>query len=155
VKSYSRVASTQIAIGSRARIPRTFFDSNILIYAEDPKDYRKQKIALDLISEHARLRTGTVSIQVLSEYFSTVTRKLMLNAGLARAQVEFYSLFQVVEPKTSDVLVAIDLHRLRNISYWDALIVHCAKLAGCRELLSEDMQHGQVIDGVRIVNPFL
>jgi predicted nucleic acid-binding protein len=79
----------------------------------------------------------------------------MLNAGLARAQVEFYSLFQVVEPKTSDVLAAIDLHRLRNISYWDALIVHCAKLAGCRELLSEDMQHGQVIDGVRIVNPFL
>jgi predicted nucleic acid-binding protein len=112
-------------------------------------------MALEIISQHARLRTGAVSIQVLSEYFSTVTRKLMLDASLARAQVEFYSLFQVVEPRVADVLASIDLHRLRGFSFWDALILHCAKLAGCRELLTEDMQDGQVIDGVRIVNPFL
>jgi predicted nucleic acid-binding protein len=79
----------------------------------------------------------------------------MLDASIARAQVEFYSLFQVVEPRVADVLAAIDLHRLRVLSYWDALILHCAKQAGCREVLSEDMQHGQVVDGVRIVNPFL
>ncbi len=138
-----------------SRLPRTFFDSNILIYAEDPRDPRKQQTALEIISKHARQRTGAVSIQVLSEYFSTVTRKLMLDAGLARAQVEFYSLFQVVEPRAADVLAAIDLHRLRGFSYWDSLILHCAKQAGCRELVSEDMQHGQVIDGIRIVNPFL
>jgi predicted nucleic acid-binding protein len=108
-----------------------------------------------MISKHARQRTGAVSIQVLSEYFSTVTRKLMLDAGLARAQVEFYSRFQVVEPRVADVLAAIDLHRLHRLSYWDALILRCAKQAGCREVLSEDMHHSQVIDGVRIVNPFL
>ena len=79
----------------------------------------------------------------------------MLDTGLARAQVEFYSLFQVVEPRAADVLAAIDLYRLRGLSYWDSLILHCAKQAGCRELVSEDMQHGHVIDGVKIVNPFL
>jgi len=155
VKSYSRGASIQTATGPLPRLPRTFFDANILIYAEDPKDPRKQQAALEIISEHAGLRTAVVSIQVLSEYFSTVTRKLMLDASLARAQVEFYSLFQVVEPKVADVLAAIDLHRLHRVSYWDALILRCAQQAGCRELLTEDMQHGQVIDGVKIVNPFL
>lgn len=153
--SSSCAASIQTAAGPPFRLPRTFLDSNILIYAEDPRDPRKQRTAIEIISKHARQRTCAISIQVLSEYFSTVTRKLMLDAGIARDQVEFYSLFQVVEPRAADVLAAIDLHRLRGFSYWDALILRCAKQAGCRELLSEDMQHGQVIDGVRIVNPFL
>ena len=60
-----------------------------------------------------------------------------------------------VEPTVTDVLAAIDLHRLHRISYWDSLILRCAIQSGCRVLLSEDMQHGQEIDGVRVVNPFL
>ena len=74
---------------------------------------------------------------------------------MARYKVEFHARFDVVEPSVADILAAIDLHRLRGISYWDALILHSAKKAGCRVLLSEDLQHGQTIDGVRIVNPFL
>ena len=62
---------------------------------------------------------------------------------------------QVVEPKVADILGAIDIHRLYGFSFWDSLILCCAKQSGCRILLSEDMQHGQVIEGVRIVNPFL
>jgi predicted nucleic acid-binding protein len=94
-------------------------------------------------------------LQVLGEYFSAVIRKLKLDPGVARSQVEFYSRFHVVEPTIMDILAAIDLHRLRGFSYWDSLIVHCARQAGCTVLLTEDMQHGQVIDGVKIVNPFL
>lgn len=94
-------------------------------------------------------------MQVLQEFFVNATRKLGIDVALARQKIEIYSRFDVVEPSVADVLAAIDLHRLRVISYWDALIVHCAKQAGCRVLLTEDLQHGQVIDGVRIVNPFL
>jgi predicted nucleic acid-binding protein len=137
------------------RLPRTFFDSNILVYAEDSADPTKQQRAVALILEHGRRRTGVVSLQVLGEYFSAVTRKLKLDFGIARSQVEFYSRFQTVEPAVSDVLAAIDLHRLRGFSYWDALILRCARQSGCSVLLTEDMQHGQVVDGVKIVNPFI
>jgi len=142
-------------IRPRSRLPRTFLDSNILVYAEDSADPSKQQKAIDLIIEHGRQRTGVVSLQVLGEYFSAVTRKLKLDPGVARSQVEFYSRFHVVEPTVVDILAAIDLHRLRGFSYWDSVIVHCARQAGCALLLSEDMQHGQVVDGVRIVNPFV
>lgn len=154
MKSSSRSAPIQAAAPA-SRLARTFFDSNILIYAEDPRDPRKQQKALEIISAHARQRSGVVSVQVLGEYFHTVTRKLILDPSVARAQVKFYSLFQVVEPVVADVFGAIDLYRLHTLSYWDALIVHSAKQAGCSQLLSENMHHSQVIDGVRIVNPFL
>jgi predicted nucleic acid-binding protein len=141
--------------GHRSRLPRTFLDSNILVYAEDSADPGRQQKAVSLILEHGRQRSGVVSLQVLGEYFSAVIRKLKLDPGVARSQVEFYSRFHVVEPTIMDILAAIDLHRLRGFSYWDSLIVHCARQAGCTVLLTEDMQHGQVIDGVKIVNPFL
>jgi predicted nucleic acid-binding protein len=139
----------------RSRLRRTFLDSNILVYAEDSADSVKQEKSIELILEHGRQRSGVVSLQVLGEYFSAVIRKLKLDPGVARSQVEFYSRFHVVEPSVNDILAAIDLHRLRGFSYWDSLIVHCARQAGCAVLLTEDMHHGQVIDGVKIVNPFL
>jgi predicted nucleic acid-binding protein len=96
-----------------------------------------------------------VSLQVLQEYFVTVTRKLSLEAGFARNKVEIFSKFNVAAPAVDDILAAIDLHRLHGFSYWDALVLRMARQSGCRVVLSEDMQHGQAIDGVRIVNPFL
>lgn len=134
---------------------RAFFDSNVLIYGDDAAYGAKQSRALNLIEEHLRNGTGVVSIQVLQEYFVNVTRKLGVNPALAKSKVEVFAKFQVIVPDVADVLAAIDLHRLSGLSYWDTLIVRCAKQAGCSALLTEDMQHGQLIDGVRIVNPFL
>lgn len=134
---------------------RTFFDTNVLVYSDDPRDPGKHQTALTLIKDHLRQRTGVVSLQVLQEYFVSATRKLKLDAELAKRRVEVFTRFQVAEPVVNDVLAAIDLHRLHGFSYYDSLVLHMAKEAGCRMLLSEDMQHGQVVDGVRIVNPFL
>ena len=140
---------------SADKLTRTFLDTNILVYAEDRADPVKQRKAVELILEHKRQRTGVVSLQVLQEFFVTVTRKLKLDVGVARYKVEFHSRFQVAEPTVSDILAAIDLHRLHGFSFWDALVLRMAKQAGCRVLLSEDIQHGEEVDGVRIVNPFL
>ncbi len=137
------------------RISRAFFDTNILVYADDPKSPAKQRKALELIKEHRSKRTGAVSLQVLQEYFVTVTRKYGVDPAIARDKVEIFAKFQVAEPIVSDILAAIDFHRLHGVSYWDALILRSAKQSGCSVLLTEDMQHGQVIDRVRIVNPFL
>jgi predicted nucleic acid-binding protein len=133
---------------------RSFFDTNVLIYADDKADPAKQQRALDLVAEHRRARTGVVSLQVLQEYFVTVTRKLQVDARVARRKVELLAEFDVAAPDVSDILAAIDLHRLHGFSFWDALILRAAKQAGCRVLLSEDMQEAREIDGVRILNPF-
>jgi predicted nucleic acid-binding protein len=134
---------------------RTFFDTNILIYADDQATPAKRRRALKLVAEHLLSRTGVVSLQVLQEYFVTVTRKLGVDAAIARRKVELIAEFDVASPDVLDILAAIDLHRLHGISFWDALIVRSAKQSGCGVLLSEDMQNAREIDGVQIVNPFL
>jgi predicted nucleic acid-binding protein len=139
----------------RGRTPRTFLDTNILVYSDDPRDPVKQTKALDLIKDHLRLRTGVVSLQVLQEYFVSATGKLKLDSGLARQRVEVFAKYNVAEPAVGDILAAIDLHRLHGFSFWDALVIRCASQSGCRVLLTEDMQHGRFVDGVEIVNPFL
>lgn len=133
---------------------RSFFDTNVLVYADDQSAPAKQRRALELFAEHRRAGTGVVSLQVLQEYFVTVTRKLHLDAAVARRKVELLAELDVATPDLADVLAAIDLHRLRGISFWDALILQAAKQSGCAVLLSEDLQHGSTVEGIRIVDPF-
>jgi predicted nucleic acid-binding protein len=133
---------------------RSFFDTNVLVYADDKASPAKQRRAVDLVTEHRRSQTGVVSLQVLQEYFVTVTRRLKVDARIARRKVELLSEFDVAAPDVADVLAAIDLHRLHGIHFWDALIVRSAKQAGCSVLFSEDMQAAREIDGVRIIDPF-
>lgn len=132
-----------------------FLDTNVLLYCDDFDSPAKQQKALEAVLGHKRKGTGVVSLQVLQEYFANATRKLGLDPDLARQKVEVYARFRVVEPSVVDLLAAIDLHRLHKLSVWDALILYSAKKAGCRVLLTEDLQHGQVIGGVKVVNPFI
>lgn len=134
---------------------RSFFDTNVLVYADDKAFPSKQHRAIELVSEHRRAKTGVLSLQVLQEYFVTITRKLKVDPGIARRKIELLAEFDVAALEFSDVLAAIDLHRLHGFSFWDALVLRAAKQTGCRVLFTEDMQHGQEIDGVRVVNPFI
>jgi predicted nucleic acid-binding protein len=134
---------------------RSFIDTNVLVYADDKATPPKQRRALELVAEHRRAGTGVVSLQVLQEYFVTVTRKLQVDARIARRKVELLAEFDVAAPELGDILAAIDLHRLHGLSFWDALVVRTAKQAGCSVLLTEDFQHGREMEGVRVVNPFV
>lgn len=134
---------------------RSFFDTNVLVYADDKAAPAKQRRALDLIAEHRRAGTGVVSLQVLQEYFVTVTQKLHVDVRIARRKVELLAEFDVAAPEVADILAAIDLHRIHGFSFWDALVVRSAKQAGCRVLFSQDLQDARELDGVRFVNPFL
>ena len=133
---------------------RSFFDTNILIYTDDKATPAKQRRALELVAEHRRARTGVVSLQVLQEYFVTVTRKLHVDPHIARRKVELLAEFDVAAPDVADIVAAIDLHRLHRFSFWDALTLRAAKEAGCSVLFSEDMQDTREMDGLQIVNPF-
>ena len=133
---------------------RSFFDTNVLVYTDDAGEPTKQERALELISEHRRAGTGVISLQVLQEYFVTVTTKLKVDPRIARRKVELLAEFDVAAPGVSDILAAIDLHRLHEFSFWDALILRAAQQAGCSVLFSENFQHSRIADGIRIVNPF-
>ncbi|MBZ5682645.1 MAG: PIN domain-containing protein [Acidobacteriia bacterium] len=133
---------------------RSFFDTNVLIYADDKATPAKQRRALELVAEHRRAGSGVVSLQVLQEYFVTVTGKLHVDVRIARRKVELLAEFDVASPDVADVLAAIDLHRLHGFSFWDALILRAAKQAGCSVVFTEDLQNMREIDGLSIVNPF-
>jgi predicted nucleic acid-binding protein len=133
---------------------RSFFDTNILICADDKAAPAKQRRALDLVAEHRRARTGVVSLQVLQEYFVTATRKLRIEAHIVRRKVELLAEFDVAAPEVADILAAIDLHRLHGFSFWDALVLRAAKQAGCSVVFSEDMQNMREVDGLEIIDPF-
>ena len=131
-----------------------FFDSNVLVYTDDRGAPKKQKRALALIEEHLQDGTAVVSLQVLQEYFAAATRKLGVAAETAQQKVEIMARARVVRFEASDVVASIELHRLNQISFWDALIVHAARSAGAKTLYTEDLQTGGALAGVRVVNPF-
>jgi predicted nucleic acid-binding protein len=137
------------------KLPRAFFDTNVLVYADDLDNPAKQLTARKLWAEYRLAGKGVVSLQVLQEYFVNVTRKLGVEPQIARQKLELLTEFNMIVLSAADVLAAVDLHLLDKISLWDALIVRAASKSGCQILLSEDMQHGRVVDGVEIVNPFL
>ncbi len=131
-----------------------FVDTNVLVYADDGSSGPKQPLARELIRWAFRSSSGTISTQVLAEFFSVATGKLGLPAASVRRRIEIYSSLRVHRPAPEDLLAAIDLHRLHGLSIWDALVVRSALVTGCRVLYTEDLQHGRSFDGLRIVNPF-
>jgi predicted nucleic acid-binding protein len=132
-----------------------FFDTNILIYADDRSSPRKQARAIALVAEHHRRRSSVISLQVMQEYFAAVTRKLGVDPEIAQRKVEILARGRVVRFSERDVIAAIQLHRLTRIPFWDAMIAHAARVAGAVVLYSEDFQHGSVVAEVPVVNPFL
>src|SRR3972149_2895365 len=94
--------------GTRFMSARSFLDTNVLLYADD-KDSpaAKQRRALELVAEHRRAGTGVVSLQVLQEYFVSATKKLHLDADVARRKVEILAEFDVATPDLADILAAI------------------------------------------------
>jgi len=134
---------------------RSFIDTNILVYTDDADSPEKCRQAVDLVEDAMRSNQGIISTQVLQEYFVAVTRKLDVDVVTAKHRMQLLFRLNVVQITPDDVLAAIDLHRLHVLSFWDALILHAARKAGCSVLYSEDMGHGQIIEGIHIRNPFI
>ena len=136
-------------------ISRAFFDTNVLVYADDASAGAKAERARELLMAALRDRSGVVSTQVLIEYYAVARRKLGLDATTAMQRARDYALLDVVPTDKELVLRALELHQRARIAHWDALIVQAALAAGCRTLYTEDMQDGRVIDGLRLVDPFV
>ena len=133
---------------------KAFLDTNILVYAADRSEPAKRKVARDLISRLTQKGTPCISTQVAQEFFVTVTRKMGVAPLAARDLIHALNGFERMVVDFEDIQAAVDGHILWKISFWDALIIVAAKKAQCSILYTEDMNHGQAFDGVRVVNPF-
>ncbi len=133
-----------------------FLDTNILVYAYDRSAGQKHALAVELMTGCWENENGRVSLQVLQEFFVTVTRKITtpLDHQTARQIVADLAQWRLHAPQASDLLQAIDLQRDYQLSLWDAQIVQSAASLGCKQLLSEDLNHGQMYGEVQVVNPF-
>lgn len=135
---------------------KVFLDTNILIYAYDTSAGRKNFRAKDLLIELWDSQRGMISTQVLQEFFVNVTRYIQKPMDIDSAEVIIKDLLHWdvwVNDETS-LLKAIDIHRKHQFSFWDAMIVQAAVRGGADVLYTEDMTHGQVVQGVRVVDTF-
>jgi predicted nucleic acid-binding protein len=134
----------------------SFVDTNILVYAEDKDEKSKHPIARDLVAELWRSREGVVSVQVLQEFFVTVTRKIKRPLSTSRALeiVREYLTWRVIDNTGALLTAAVDLHEEAGLSFWDAMVVQAAVSAGCDRLYSEDLNDRQRFGTVTVVNPF-
>lgn len=135
----------------------TFVDANILVYARDSEAEQKQTTALRCLQLLWEERTGRISVQVLSEYYVTLTRKLKPGLAADDAWDDVQALMSW-DPQAIDgglLELARQIERRYLISWWDAMVVAAAEIQSCTILLSEDFQHGMAFGQVRVHNPFL
>jgi predicted nucleic acid-binding protein len=134
-----------------------FVDTNVLLYAEDRADEVRFAAARGRLRELWVRRIGRLSTQVLNEFYVNATRRITppMPAGDARAEVRRYQGWNpwIVDHATVEAAWAVESRY--GLSYWDALMVAAAQQQGCTLLLTEDLQHDQRIEQVRIVNPFV
>ena len=133
-----------------------FVDTNVLVYARDDADPQKQARAQDWMEHLWTSASGRLSVQVLQEFYVTVTRKLQpgLPAEEAKADVRDLAAWR---PLRIDEFMIDEAWRLEDrlgLSFWDSLIVAAAQAARCSTLLTEDLQHDLEVDGLRIADPF-
>ena len=134
---------------------RTFVDTNVLIYAHDVDAGAKQQIARAILRELWSNRTGTLSIQVLQEFYVNVTRKIPrpISKQSARIVVTTYTAW-CIDTATAEIATAFQIEDASKIGFWDALIVASALKSGAERIVSEDLNPGQLIAGIRVENPF-
>jgi len=138
--------------------PRYFLDTNILVYSVDPTDLAKQRVAAGLVRDSLRNGRGVIRFQVVQELCSVARRKF----ATPFSWNDLRDFFQQVLAPLCEIHSSSDLYRSclviseqTGYSYYDSLILAAAASAGCQTLYSEDLQSGQMLVGLKIVNPFL
>ena len=136
---------------------KTFIDTNILVYAHDATAGFKHKVSKKIIEETWDNKTGCISIQVLQEFYVTVTQKVPrpMEKSTALEIIQGLQYWKIHEPKTDDVYRAIEIQQRYKTSFWDAMILQSARFLECKEIWTEDLNPGQLYNNVLIVNPFL
>ena len=132
---------------------KVFFDTNILIYQMDKKSATKRDKCRNLVRKAALDGDAVISTQVLQEFYVVTTTKLYLDPLVSKSIMHTFENMEVVTIGKDLINEAIDASLQYKLSFWDALILVAAESAKCEVMYSEDLNEGQVMRNVRIVNP--
>ena len=135
---------------------KVFLDTNIIVYAYDVSAAEKHEIAKKIVLDLWDSGLGVISTQALQEFFVTITQKIPkpMDKRVARDIVSDLLKWEVVVNDGESILEAAEILFQYGYSFWDSLIIAAAMKSGAEALLSENLAHGQTIDGVTIKNPF-
>ena len=134
-------------------MPKSFLDTNILIYQMDGRDPPKQKKCRELVRALVLKHEAVISTQILQEFYVACTAKLKITPILVKGMMHGYQNMEVVTVGTDLINETVDTSVQYHISFWDALVVVSAESAKCQYLITEDLNEGQVIRNVRVQNP--
>lgn len=133
-----------------------FVDTNVLVYAHDQSAGKKHQRARELLAELWTNQTGCLSIQVLQEFYVTITQKVArpLRPEVASQIIADLGVWHVHQPGVDDILAAIQLQARHQLAFWDAMMLASAVALDCKIVWSEDLNPGQQYDQVVVTNPF-
>ena len=133
-----------------------FIDTNVLVYAYDADADDKHLKAQEILRDCWENKSGTVSTQVLQEFYVTVTRKLSKSIPIQKARdvIQTYRAWPTYSSSIEDIIAASELEEQHQLSFWDAMIVIAAQMSKATILITEDLQDGRQIGSLKIINPF-
>ena len=132
-----------------------FLDTNILLYSisQNPAETRQRDRAIRLLEDDE----GALSIQVLQEFYVQATRASRPDAiahEVAAGLIESWTRFQIQDMTLPVLNEALRISKRYRLSFWDSTIIAAARAIGCDRLFTEDLNHGQKVEGITILNPF-
>lgn len=141
--------------GKNYIVPKIFIDTNILVYTVDKYSEKKQMLAREIMKTVVEEEIPVISTQVLQEFYSATTSKLKLDKIIAKNIMHNFHHIEIVQIDLNLIEQGIDISILSQISFWDGLIIAAAEHANCSIIYSEDLNNGQIIRGIKIINPFI
>lgn len=134
---------------------KVFIDTNILIYLQSGMNPAKMKASRLLFEKASSDQLIVLSTQVLQEFYVAMTRKLNHDPITVKNLLILFDDFEIITIHKPIIFDAIDISVLHQLSFWDSLIISSASISHCKVIYTEDLNHGQLIRGVEIVNPFI
>jgi predicted nucleic acid-binding protein len=135
---------------------KVFVDTNVIVYAYDKAAGEKHRVAVNIMKDLWRSGLGTISTQILQEFFVTLTKKipLPLEISVVRETIRRLARWDVVLIDPDTIINATELQERYKYSFWDSLIIAAAAAGGATTILSEDLADSQTIQGITIRDPF-
>jgi predicted nucleic acid-binding protein len=136
-------------------IAKSFVDTNVLVYSVDRGAGQKQAVARDLLDSIRSEGRLCLSTQILCEFVNVLLTKLKVSPSGAAHLLASFKADAIVLVSPEIITEAISLATIAKINFWDSMVIEAAAFAGVKTLYTEDLNHGQIIRGVKVVNPFL
>jgi predicted nucleic acid-binding protein len=141
-------------LGKNYTVDKIFIDTNVTVYTVDDSNPDKQEKAKKVINSIIENDIPVISTQVLQEFYNACTTKLHIEKSIAKNIVHDFRNMKVVQVDPDIIEQGIDISISSQISFWDGLIIASAEFANCTTIISEDLNDGQIVRGIKIINPF-